>query len=90
VIAFANFLGEQVDVHRLVVQIRRPFFRDLNHRKILDVLLDGLHLGNFHLQAELHDVGGEHEDNQQHEHNVHQRNDVDLGQRRIAAKPAAP
>ena len=46
-------------------------------------------LGTSTSQAEFHHVRGQHEDDQQHQHHVHERRDVDLRQafrrRRAAA-----
>src|SRR5271165_3763685 len=78
-----------MDVGVLVVQPGSSFAGDGDYRQVLHAFLDLLHFGHVDFEAELHDVGGEHEDNEQHEDHVDQRDDVDFGQRAGAAETAA-
>jgi len=50
------------------------------------LLIDFLHrarLGNVDFDAGLENRGGDHEDNQEHENHVHERDHVDLGERSL-------
>jgi hypothetical protein len=80
----------RVDIYWLAVQKGGAFLIHFDDGQILDVLLDGLDLRHFHFQPKLHDVSREHEDDQQHQHHVHQRDNVDLRERCGTAESAAP
>ena len=52
---------------------------DGDDRHFLRAFLDGAHFRDIHFDAELHDVRGQHEDDEQHEHHIDERRDVDFG-----------
>src|SRR5437667_9753023 len=81
----AQLAPDLIDIDRIVAQeyalafINRdyqPLFRDLLHRT---------RLGHIHFHTLLQHPRAEHNNNQQHQHHIHQRRDVDIGERRLCA-----
>ncbi len=53
---------------------------DADHQALFGDLFHRPRLGHIDLDAGLQHRGGDHEDDQQHQDNVHQRRDVDVGE----------
>ncbi len=85
-----NACGEQVDIDGLFVQERLAALGDADDGQILRSVLHAANLGHLNIKTELHDIRGDHENDQQHENDVHERNDVDFGHGRGSAKATVP
>ena len=77
---------QKVDLHVVLVELDRSRPAEIGRHGHVDRLRGhgrGLpRLRQVHLQALLHHRRGHHEDDEQHEHHVDERHDIDLGQRR--------
>ena len=80
----ADFLsdpgGDFVDVDRVIAEKHPLLFVDADHQAFFGDLFDGPGLGDIELYAGLQHRGSDHKDDQQHQYNVHQRRDVDVGE----------
>jgi hypothetical protein len=77
---FANFVGEFVDVDGTIAEVDALGFVDGDDDVLLGEFLDGVGFGNVDLDAGLKDGCGDHEDNQEDEDHVDERNHVDFGE----------
>ena len=77
--------GQIVDVDGLVLQEDVLVLVDGDDHAFFGELVDRARLGDGDLDAGLQHRRGEHEDEQQHQHHVDQRRDVDLGERGLGA-----
>ncbi len=80
------------EIDLLVLQVDLALGVD-THAERLAVRVERLGVGLRQIDADpgRHQRRGDHEDDQQHQHHVHQRRDVDLGERAVApARPGAP
>ena len=74
--------------------LENTFARAVKNRRAHLVTIFGgflhlTHLRYFHFESKLHDVRRKHKDDQQHQHYIHQWNDVDFGNGTAAPKSAA-
>jgi len=76
-----NFVGELMDVDRIVAEIDALIFVDSDDEALLCDFLDSVGFGDVDFDAGLEDGGGDHEDNQENENNVDERHHVDVGER---------
>src|SRR5580700_9601952 len=82
-------IAQRVDVDRASIDIGVAGLGEADDGKILRGGLDLSDFGNLNIEAELHDVGGDHENDEQDENHVDERDDVDIGVRRERAETAA-
>src|SRR5215470_10755472 len=83
VLRIADFLAklrlDLVDVDRVVAQKHALLLVDADHHALFGDLFNGARPGNVNLNARLQYRRGDHKDDQQHQHHVDQRSDVDVG-----------
>jgi hypothetical protein len=77
---FSDFVGELVDVDGIVAEIDELLFIDGDDEFLFGDFLDGVSFGDVDFDAGLQDGCRDHEDDQEHENNVDERNHVDLGE----------
>ena len=78
-----NFGPEVVHVDWIVSQINELILVDGDDDLLFGDFMHALGLRNIDFDAGLEDGGGDHEDDQQDEHDVDERDHVDLGQGRL-------
>uniref|UniRef100_E6QHZ2 Uncharacterized protein n=1 Tax=mine drainage metagenome TaxID=410659 RepID=E6QHZ2_9ZZZZ len=81
-------LGEVVDVDGLVAKVDLLVAGHGHHQALLGDLPDGAGPGHGDLDAGLEHWRGEHEDDQQNQHHIDQRRDVDLRHRSLGSPVA--
>src|SRR6266498_3312851 len=74
-----------VNVDGIVAQKHPLLLVDADHQALLSDFLHRARLGNRNLDSRLENGCGHHEDDEQHEYNVHQRSYVDVGKRDLCA-----
>jgi hypothetical protein len=78
-----NFRAELVDIHGNVSEIDELVLVDGDDEAGFVDLFYGLRLGDVDFDAGLENRGGDHENNEQDENNVDERDHVDLGERAL-------
>ena len=81
---FADFVGEIVDVDRVVAEIDALGFVDGDDEALFGDFFDGVGFGDVDFDAGLQDGSGDHEDDQEDEDDIDERHHVDVGEARIA------
>src|SRR5580658_1715546 len=85
----ANLLLEErsdlVDVDRVVAQKNSLRFIDANYQPLFGNLFDRARVGNVDFDSRLQHGRGDHENDEQHEDDIDQRSDVDVGKRALRA-----
>src|SRR5579863_2092220 len=74
-----------VDVDGIVPQEHALLFIDADHHPLFGDLFHSTSLGNADLDSRLQHRGRDHEDDQQHQHHIHQRRNVDVRKRKLGA-----
>src|SRR5208282_5473019 len=89
VLRIANFLAETrpdlVDVDGIVAQKNSLRFVDADDEALFGDLFDGASVRDVDFDSGLQHGRGHHENDEQHEDDIHQRRDVDVGKRRLSA-----
>src|SRR6266481_8598043 len=89
VLRIADFLFEPgsdlVDVDRVVAQKNALLLVNADHQAFFGNLFHGARFGYVYLNAGLQHRGGDHEDDQQHQNNIHQGRNVDIGERGLSS-----
>src|SRR5271165_3182626 len=75
--------ADLVDVDGVIIQEHPLLAVNGDDQPLLGNFLDRLRMWDRNLNARLQNRGGHHKDDQQHQHHVHQRCDVDVGQRAL-------
>ncbi len=85
----ANFLlqarSDLVDVDGIVAEKNFLRFVDADHEALFGDLFDGAGVGHVDFDSGLQYGRGHHENDEQHEDDIHQRCDVDVGEGRLGA-----
>src|ERR1700730_5137095 len=76
-----HFSAELMNVDGIVAEIKSLRLVDRDDEALLGDFLDRVRLGDVELDAGLEDGRGNHEDDQENEHDVDERHHVDLGER---------
>ncbi len=77
----ANLAAQVVDVDRVIAEVHQLRAVDGDHQARFGDFLDRLRFRQIHVDAGLQNRRGDHENDQQHQHHVHEGNDVDVGER---------
>src|SRR6266404_6484752 len=89
VLRIANLLpqacSDLVDVDGIVAEKNFLRFIDADHEALFGDLFDGASVGNVDFDSRLQYRRGHHENNKQHEDDIYQGRDVDVGQRSLGA-----
>src|ERR1700726_129600 len=92
VLRIANFLSQArsdlVDVDGIVAEKKFLRFVDADHEALFGNLFDRAGVGDVDFDSGLQYRRGHHENNKQHEDDIHQRRDVDVGERGLGASVA--
>src|SRR6266404_4534168 len=78
-----NFGAKLVNVDGVVAEVNLLGFVDRYDETLFGDFLDGVRFGNVELDARLQDGCGDHEDDQEDQHDVDERHHVDLGERSL-------
>src|SRR5229473_8232847 len=89
VLRIANLLPQArsnlVDVDGIVAEKNFLRFVDADHEAFFGDLFDGARVGDVDFDSGLQYRRGDHENNKQHEDDIHQRRDVDVGKGGLGA-----
>src|ERR1035438_2570917 len=89
VLRIANLLfqtrSDLVDVDRIVAEKNFLRFVDADDEPLFGDLLDGASVGHVDFDSGLQHRRGHHKDDQQHQHDIHQGGDVDVGEGALGA-----
>src|SRR5216684_6092608 len=80
-----QFTSNFVDVDRIVSQKHSLLFVNADHQPLFGDLFHGSCFGNADFDSGLQHRRGDHENDQQHQHHIYQRSDVDVGKRELRA-----
>jgi hypothetical protein len=76
----SDFVGELVNINRIVAEIDALVFVDGDDELLFGDFLDGVGFGNVDFNAGLEDGSGDHKDDKEDEDHVDERNHVDIGE----------
>ncbi len=77
---FADFVGELMDVDGIVAEVDALGLVNGDDEALLGDFLDGVRFREIHFDAGLQDGRGNHEDDQEDEDDINERDHVDLGE----------
>src|SRR5437867_6245829 len=81
----AQLAPDLVDIDRIVAQEYALTFVNRDYQPLFRDLLHRAGFGHIDFDTRLQHRRGDHKNNQQHQNHIHQRSDVDIGERRLGA-----
>src|SRR4051812_16889643 len=75
----------RIHVNGIAAEKNFLFTVDSDHQPRLGNLINGLRVRHSHVNARLNNRRGQHKDNEQHQHHIDKRSDVDVGKRGLCA-----
>jgi hypothetical protein len=78
-----NFRPKLVNIDGIIAKVDPLPFIDAHDEAVLADIFDGFGFWDVDFDAGLEDGSGNHENDEQHENHVHERDHVDLGERSL-------